>query len=125
MSAQPAAWSSLTSGPEFPRRSRVMPAETPVAYGPHRGSAGQGSADRLDDGLVEAGERQQVFPALILDPLDHGLVFGRAALAVIQLARLQDLLVVDAGQQLGNLVPEIRVGLPPDRVLDDGLDDRR
>ena len=54
------------------------------------------SADRLDDRLVEAMEGREVLPALLLDPVDHGVVLGLAALALVQPAGLQDLDVVDA-----------------------------
>src|SRR5215469_4292516 len=95
---------------------RVLP--TYVNPAPPQLSAGTGSTfsqgltDGLYDGLVEAGERGEVLPALPLHPVHHGVVLGGTALPCVQAARLEDLRVVHAGDQLGDLVAEIGVICP-------------
>ena len=55
------------------------------------------SADRLDDGLVQAGERGEVLPALPLEPRHHRRVLVHPALPLVQPPRLEDLGVIDPG----------------------------
>src|SRR5260370_35548351 len=90
-----------------------------------RWTAPRTSADRLDDRLVQALEGREVLPALLLDPVDQGVVLGLAALPLIEPAGLQDLDVDNPGQRPGDLVAEVGVGSPADRVLTDRLDRRR
>src|SRR5260221_6350834 len=90
-----------------------------------RWTAPRASAERLDDGLVQALEGREAIPALLLDPVDQGVVLSLAALPLIEPAGLQDLDVVNPGQRPGDLVAEVGVGPPGDRVLHDRLDDRR
>src|SRR5215469_12269985 len=107
---------------------RVLP--TYVNPAPPQLSAGTGSTfnqgltDGLYDGLVEAGERGEVLPALPLHPAHHGVVLGGPALPGVQQPRLENLRVIHAGDRLGDLVAEVGVAGPPDRALHDGLHDR-
>src|SRR4029453_13992198 len=64
------------------------------------------SGDRLDDGLVQAGELGQVLGPLGLQALDMAPVLVAAALALVQPAGLEQLGVVDAGALGGDLVAE-------------------
>src|SRR4029453_6446899 len=83
------------------------------------------SGDRLDDGLVQAGELGQVLGPLGLQALDMAPVLVAAALALVQPAGLEQLGVVDAGDLGGDLVAEVGVVVPADGALGDGPDDGR
>src|SRR6266568_449155 len=84
----------------------------------------QRSAERLDQGLVQAGEGAEKPPAFPLEPGHHGLMLARPALPGVEPPRLEDLDVVSAGDRGRHLVAEIGVLGPLDAALDDALHDR-
>src|SRR5919106_6367151 len=82
--------------------------------------------DRVDDLGGEARELAEELAALPVEALDLPFVLVEAALRLVELARAQHRLVLalDAGNAAGDLVAEVRIGLPLDRPLGDALDDR-
>src|SRR5436190_11000864 len=103
----------------YPYRGR--PRERPIP----RSSERRDLADGRDDLVRQAREAGQELGALALQPLDVRVVLVHASRALVQLARLEHLVVVDARYRGGYEVPEIRVALPLDRSVCDALDDRR
>src|SRR5206468_9407138 len=79
------------------------------------------SRNRVDDLGPQPREALQVGATLRLEALDDVAVLVAAALARIELAWLQDLLVVDPRDEDSHLVAEIGVGLPLDGALGDRL----
>src|ERR1035441_366421 len=78
---------------------------------------------RLDDLGPKPLPAVQVGATIELQTLDRGPVLLETALALVEAAWLEDLDVVDAGDLDGDLVAEVRVGLPRDRPFGDRLDD--
>src|SRR2546428_13265697 len=79
------------------------------------------SRNRVDDLGTQPWEALQVGATLRLEALHDVAVLVPPALPRVELAWLQDLLVVDPRDAGGHLVAEIGVGLPRDGALGDRL----
>src|SRR5438309_10868301 len=83
-----------------------------------------GSRNCVDDLAAQAREALQVRAPFGLEPLHDAAVLVGAALPRVELAGLEDLLVVDARHRAGDLVAEVVVAVPLDGSLGDRLDHR-
>src|SRR5690606_13020044 len=84
------------------------------------------SAPGLADTRVERGEPREVLRPLRLEPLDQRAVLVAAALPLVELARLEQLRIVEAREVLRDEVAEVGVLGPGDVAGDDAaLDGRR
>src|SRR5687768_4374226 len=83
------------------------------------------SRDGSRDLLIEAGERREERRTLLLQALDGRVVLVSAPLTFVELARREELFVIDAGNARRDLVTEVRVAFPRDRSVGDRLDDGR
>src|SRR5437588_6077208 len=92
-----------------------------TAYDPQN----EGSlSDGCDDLVREAGEVVEELGTLALQPRDVIQVLVETTGPLVQLARLQDLCVIDAGDGGSDEVTEVGVALPFDRSFGNPLHDR-
>src|SRR5437879_5182688 len=106
-------------GAPAPEKERCLCARARVAA-----SASLASGNRLDDLGPQSRKALQVGAPLGLETLHDPGVFIAATLALVELAWLQDLRVIDAGNRHGHLVREVGIGLPFDGALGDRLNQR-
>src|ERR1700694_1148302 len=79
--------------------------------------------DGADDLCAQAGKCRQVRAALGLEPIHERPALVGATLPLVELARLEDLRVVDTRKRHRDLVSEVRIPLPLDGAFGDGLHD--
>src|SRR5439155_22369303 len=83
------------------------------------------SADRTDNLAGKAGKRSEEVRALFLESPHLVAVLVSSTRAFVELSRLEDLVVVDAPDDGGDLITEVGVAHPLDRGFCNALDDRR